>query len=257
MDPYLEQPAFWSSFHSRLIVALADTLAPLLRPNYYVEVETRTYLDSAEEGTVFIGVPDAVVLSRRQATSETEPSRPTQGRTLAVQPQPQPVRLPMPTEIKERYLEIREVGTEAVITVVEVLSPKNKRRGLGRSLYEEKRQRILGSQSHLVEIDLLRADEPLPLVGTVPAGDYRILVSRAKQRPQAELYLVTVRDPLPKFALPLKAPEEECLVDLSSIFAGVYDRASYDLRIDYTQPPPPPPFLEADQTWIAALLAAT
>jgi hypothetical protein len=36
MDPYLEQPTFWSSFHSRLIVALADAIAPQLRPRYYV-----------------------------------------------------------------------------------------------------------------------------------------------------------------------------------------------------------------------------
>ncbi|PSN17406.1 hypothetical protein C7271_17910, partial [filamentous cyanobacterium CCP5] len=35
MDPYLEQAAYWSSFHSRLIVALADDLAPRLRPRYY------------------------------------------------------------------------------------------------------------------------------------------------------------------------------------------------------------------------------
>jgi hypothetical protein len=28
MNPYLEQPAFWSSFHTRLMVAIADTVAP-------------------------------------------------------------------------------------------------------------------------------------------------------------------------------------------------------------------------------------
>jgi Protein of unknown function (DUF4058) len=43
MDPYLEQPTLWASFHSRLIVATlavsakqrADALAPSLRPKYY------------------------------------------------------------------------------------------------------------------------------------------------------------------------------------------------------------------------------
>jgi hypothetical protein len=65
MDPYLEQPAFWSSFHSRLIVALADALAPQLRPRYYVEVETRTYTDTPDGGEVLVGIPDAVVLSRQ------------------------------------------------------------------------------------------------------------------------------------------------------------------------------------------------
>lgn len=42
MDPYLEQPTFWSSFHSRLIVAIADAIEPQLSSEYYIEVETRT-----------------------------------------------------------------------------------------------------------------------------------------------------------------------------------------------------------------------
>ncbi len=39
MDPYLEQPIFWSSFHSRLIVAIADAIEPQLSSQYYIEVE--------------------------------------------------------------------------------------------------------------------------------------------------------------------------------------------------------------------------
>lgn len=246
MDPYLEQATFWSSFHSRLIVALADALAPQLRPRYYVEVETRTYTDSPEEGEVLVGVPDAVVLSR-QATAMPLAKSP---RTLTVQPIPQQVTLPIPTEIKERYLEIREAGSNAVITLIEVLSPKNKRLGKGRNVYQEKRQAILASASHLVEIDLLRGDLPLPMEGNIQLADYRILLSRAESRPSADLYAVTVRDPLPCFPLPLQASDELVLVDLSAIVSGVYDRASYDLRIDYTQPPPPPAFSEDDQIWI-------
>jgi hypothetical protein len=117
MNPYLEQPIFWSEFHSRLIVAMADALAPKLLPKYYIGVETRTYLGFADE------------------------------------------------ELLKRYLEVRETKTDAVITVIEILSPKNKRKGKGRSVYEQKRHSILGSMSHLVEIDLLRADEPMAMKG--------------------------------------------------------------------------------------------
>jgi hypothetical protein len=250
MDPYLEQPTFWSSFHSRLIVALADALAPQLRPRYYVEVETRTYTDTPDGGELLVGIPDAVVLAGRPTPAASEPRGVTRGGTIAVQPPPQQVTLPVPTEIKERYLEVREIGSDAVITVVEVLSPKNKRLGQGRTLYENKRQQILGSGSHLVEIDLLRGDAPLPMQGVVQLAHYHILVSRSEQRPQADLYTVTVRDRLPSFPLPLKGADEVVLVDLSAIVQGVYDRASYDLRIDYTQPPPPPAFTEADQAWM-------
>jgi hypothetical protein len=250
MDPYLEQPTFWPSFHSRLIVALADALAPQLRPRYYVEVETRTYTDTPDGGELLVGIPDAVVLAGRPTPANSEPRGGTRGGMIAVQPLPQQVTLPIPTETKERYLEIREVGSDAVITVIEVLSPKNKRLGQGRTFYENKRQQILASGSHLVEIDLLRGDAPLPMQGVVQLADYHILVSRSEQRPQADLYAVTVRDRLPNFPLPLKEPEEAVLVDLSAIVQGVYDRASYDLRIDYTQLPPPPAFSEADQAWM-------
>jgi hypothetical protein len=254
MDPYLEQPTFWSSFHSRLIVALADALAPQLRPRYYVEVETRTYTDIPDGGELLVGIPDAVVLAGKPSAPGLAASPASKGGNIAVQSVPQRVTLPMPTEVKERYLEVREVGSDAVITVVEVLSPKNKRQGKGRTLYEDKRQLILGSGSHLVEIDLLRGDTPLPMQGAMQLAHYHILVSRAESRPQADLYAVTVRSPLPSFPLPLKEVGESVVVDLSAIFQGVYDRASYDLRLDYTQPPPPPAFGEADQTWMRELL---
>jgi hypothetical protein len=57
----------------------------------------------------------------------------------------------MPLEIRERYLEIREGGSEVVITVMELLSPKNKQAGEGRNAYEQKRRSILGSSTHLFD----------------------------------------------------------------------------------------------------------
>ncbi|MGK7890255.1 MAG: DUF4058 family protein [Leptolyngbyaceae cyanobacterium] len=257
MDPYLEQPAFWSSFHSRLIVAIADTLAPQLRPTYFVEVEMRTYDDITEDG-LLIGIPDAVVLAgTHQSPSQPYRSQPSQeiAPDRAVNSgQPQTVTLPMPEEVKERYLEVREVGSNEVITVIEVLSPKNKRQGKSRTLYQKKRQGILSSPSHLIEIDLLRANSAMPMQGVTHLPHYHVLVSRAEQRPQADLYTARVRDPLPEFPLPLKSPDESVWVDLQAIASGVYERASYDLRIDYSQPVPPPAFSGEDQAWIATIL---
>lgn len=252
MDPYLEQPTFWSSFHSRLIVAIADTLAPQLRPHYFIEVETRTYTDTPDD-ELLVGIPDAVVLT---SVAQRNPPQPESASTPAIERRfpPQTVTLPMPTKIKERYLTVREVGSNAVIAVIEVLSPKNKRKGKGRTVYEEKRQTILSSASHLIEIDLLRGDSPMPMQGAVKLAHYHVLVSRAEQRPQATLYAATICDPLPEFPVPLRATDEAVLVNLQAIFSGVYERASYDLRIDYSQPLPPPSFSDSDTAWIASLL---
>ncbi len=245
MDPYLEQPAFWSSFHSRLIVAIADVVAPYIRPKYYIEVETRTYLDDADDG-ILVRIPNAVVLSST-LDRELLPSVET---LVAVETRPQKVRLPMVTEVRERYLEVRESGTDAVVTVMEILSPKNKRKGKGRVIYEQKRRTILQSASHLIEIDLLRGDEPMPMIDEDPVMDYRLLVSRSEQRPFADLYGFSLRAAIPTFPLPLKAEDAEPNINLQQIFTDLYERAGYDYRLDYRQAPPLPNLSPDDQQWL-------
>ncbi|MGI0495301.1 DUF4058 family protein [Alkalinema pantanalense CENA528] len=247
MNPYLEQPAFWHEFHNRLIVAISDALTPSLQPKYYMAVETRTYIDT-DNPELLVGIPDAIVLTASNAPLLTHPV------TAVTQPHPKQICLPMPVEVKERYLEVREVGTHQVVTVIEVLSPKNKRKGEGRVTYEKKRQRVLCSSSHLVEIDLLRENIAMPMIGVEEASDYRIVVSRASHRPMADLYGFQVRDPIPSFSLPLQSHDPELTVDLQAILLGVYDRGSYQFRIDDHQPVPPPKLSEVDQQWVDALL---
>jgi len=150
---------------------------------------------------------------------------------------------------------VREVGTHQVITVIEVLSPKNKRKGEGQTAYEKKRQRVLGSSSHLIEIDLLRENAPMPMIGIEETSDYRMVVSRATTRPMADLYEFQLREQIPSFSLPLKPNEPELAVDLQVISLGVYDRGNYYLRIDHYQTVPLPKLSKSDQQWVDELLA--
>ncbi|PSN13996.1 hypothetical protein C7293_13470 [filamentous cyanobacterium CCT1] len=240
MDPYLEQQGLWPEFHNRLLVAIADVLGPQLRPKYRVAIEKRVYQDAAAD--LQIGRPDAAVF---RATSEANLAPQRQGQIVV---EPVMVELPMPEEITERFLEIREVGTEAVVTTLELLSPSNKRAGKGRQLYEAKRLKVLGSQTHLVEIDLIRAFGPLPLRGATAASLYRIVVSRVEQRPLAALYGFNLSDPIPSFPVPLQADDRPVWVDLQDLVNGLYDRASYDLAINYSQDPIPP-LSPTDAVW--------
>jgi hypothetical protein len=258
IDPYLEHPVFWSSFHTRLMVAIADALAPDLRPRYYVDVETRTYQElegeEAEEDELLVGIPDTAVLSTHAVQPASEDlEQETRGGTLT-QNRPQSITLPIPSMVKERYLTVRETGNDSVITVIEVLSPKNKQKGKGRSAYERKRGRILGSMSHLIEIDLLRGYVPMTMSGVVQPTDYRIMVSRAAQRPKADLYGFNLSESIPGFPLPLKPEDVEPIVDLQAIITGVYERAGYGDRIDYCQSVPAPALSPAQQQWVDSLL---
>ena len=142
--------------------------------------------------------------------------------------------------------------TAAVVTVVELLSPKNKRFGEGRQAYERKRQQVLASVTHLVEIDLLRGGQPLPILGD-RKSDYRILISRGDRRPSADLYAFGVRQEIPRFFLPLALGDVEPLVDLQTLLKGIYDRARYHLAVDY-QKQTQPPLSEEDATWADVLM---
>ncbi|WP_081748034.1 DUF4058 family protein [Leptolyngbya sp. PCC 6406] len=38
MNPYLDQPDYWSDFHNQLVAAIARSLVPVLLPKYRVVV---------------------------------------------------------------------------------------------------------------------------------------------------------------------------------------------------------------------------
>lgn len=248
MNPYLENSELWSAVHNRLIVAIADDLVDRLSEKYRVEIEKRTYF-SSEEDSLLVGIPDVVVVADKTA----KPSSSNATRSLLVQPEK--VTVPLAEEVNERYLEIREVGTGTVVTVIELLSPKNKRSGEGRIAYERKRNRVLASATHLVEIDLLRGGKPFP-IKSENLGDYRILICRGDRRPNADLYAFSLRQPIPPVPIPLMPHEIEPILNLQPLLDRIYDKGRYHLAIDYTQPPQPP-LSDKDTQWAQTLLSQT
>ena len=226
MDPYLERSDLWPQVHNRLIIAIADTLTPQIAPRYRASIEERIYM--ADQPMEAVGITDvAVVPGQTESPAEfmAEPG-------VATLPKPLMVEVPMPMEVKERFLTIRATQNNEVVSVIEILSPSNKRIGLGRQTYKTKRQQILGSETSLVEIDLLRGGEPMPVFGPL-TETYRILVSRGAERPKAELYSFGLREVIPAFPVPLRLEDAEPTVQLQQLLEEVYERARFDLAIDY------------------------
>lgn len=248
MNPYLEHPVLWREIHKRLIVAIADYLSPQVRPVFIVVIQERVYKD-VDYDAVFVDNRD-VAVKDSQITEKSEKGNIT---VAASEVKPIKVTLPIPETFRESYLEIRDVNTKKIITVIEVLSPGNKRSDEGRKAYNKKRLEVLGSASNLIEIDLLRDGKPMDILDNHIQSDYSILVSSYYKRPIAYLYPFNLNQNIPKFPLPLYKGDKEPIVDLQELINGIYERASYDLVIDYSQEPVPK-LSEENKVWVDGVL---
>lgn len=206
-------------------------ILPQVRPGYIVKIDEHVYIHerSAEERG-FVGRADGAV-----TRSDVPPSRPPTGVLEA----PAHGRLPVAIDVERlSFVEIRDRRDRQVVTVIELLSPSNKRNGADREQYLAKRRQLCASNVHLVEIDLLRGGSRLPLED-LPDCDYCILVSRAEERPQAGIWPLRLRERLPVIPIPLRAPDADARLDLQEALNHLYDAAGYEDYI-YTGSPHPP-----------------
>jgi hypothetical protein len=249
MDPYLEAPAGWQEFHSRFINTISDFLVPQLRPRYAVHIERYVYLTALDAEAPHLR-PDVSV-------AQTSPEAPrTEGAVATLTEIATAILVPLPDieEVRHYFLEIRELTTQRVVTVIEMLSPFNKRMGDGRTEYLRRRNAILNSDAHLIELDLLREGERVPMGKPLPPADYYAIVSRSYRRPMAEVYAWTVRQKMPTIPVPLLWGEPDVPLDLQGVLTTVYDRAGYDYRLPYDRDPEPPLRAE-DAAWAREIIA--
>jgi hypothetical protein len=149
------------------------------------------------------------------------------------------------------FLEVRDRQDRELVTVIELLSPSNKRPGDDRKQYLAKRRELFRSPAHLVEIDLLRGWPPMPL-NQRPACDYAVLVSRAERRPASQFWPIGLRDRLPNIPIPLRAPDGDARVDLQVVLQSTFDGTGYEYFI--YDGSPEPPLAPEDEEWARQFL---
>lgn len=245
MDPYIEGQG-WLGFCTQYIAQLQRILAPLVRPHYLVFIEEYVYLVAdPETGRIR---PDALVVERR---SSTPPTSPGAAGGVAVPEAPVMLRLPQVEVERQVYLEVRRRDTGRVVCVIEVLSPINKARGFGQQEYLAKRAAVLQSSAHLVEIDLLRGGERLPMEQPLPPATYYVIISHADLRPDCGVWPIRLQDRLPTIPVPLGDDALPVSLDLQAALDTVYDAAVYADMLDYSQGTEPP-LSPADAAWAEA-----
>lgn len=189
MNPYLEQDDVWHDFHKGLIPYISEVIVPQVRPGYIVKLDEHVYIHerSAAEreflGRADLGVARGdVPLPSRQGTQVLD--APFHGR------------IPVAVDVEKlSFVEIRDRRDRQLVTVLELLSPPNKRPGPDREQYLAKRRQLLAGNVHLVEIDLLRGGPRMP-VEDLPDCDYCIVVSRVEKRPDVGIWPIRLRERL-------------------------------------------------------------
>ena len=226
MDPHLER-SDWEDFHTRMINAISDAIVDPLGDRYLPRIERRIYVETHPPLPPQLRVADVAVV---ESPGWSAPSVDSAAAVM------EPVTLPLapPIERREAYLEIRDLESSRVVTVIEVLSPTNKRPGSeGLQQYQDKRNAILRTNTHFVEIDLLLVGQSWELPG-MPPGDYAALVARGNRRSSVDVYRWPRDRQLPTIPIPLIDPDPDVPLDLQAVFNTVYDRARYDRSIDYS-----------------------
>lgn len=247
MDPFIEGQK-WRNFHHSVISQIRDDLQSRLRPRYFVDIEENVYL-AREDGDLHkVVVPDLYVTKHEGWLDSID-------RTVAVATEPAVLTLPEIESQVEAFLLIRAAGNDEVVTVIEVLSPTNKRTKDGRTEYLKKRYEILHSDANLVEIDLLRGGQRLPTVERLPTADYYAFITRVEKRPKVEVYGWPLEKRIPTIPIPLAEGDPDALLDLQSVVDATYDRAGFDFILKYDRPLDPP-LSESQQRWADDLLRA-
>jgi hypothetical protein len=247
MDPYLEDREYWRGFHHYLADEIVKHLNPLIVPKYYADVDVHTSMEEVSLGTLHTSFPDAVVLEMR-------PEQPIGGVAVAIPDAPIHRAVEISGQLKLRTAQVYETGTKRVVTSIEILSPANKT-GEGFQKYRQKRSRLLRSAIHLIEIDLLRGGRrPGWEVDDPPLDtEYVVLVNRAQEGDIriSSIWPVALNDKLPIVPVPLLEGDPDVPLELSQVFASIYDSYYYALRIDYAKPVPPPELRSEMQAWLA------
>lgn len=249
MDPYLESPAFWRDFHDSLVIYCRDSLNDLLPDNYEARVEERLNLvESPDEASREV-ISDVSV-----GQMHPLPSRVPVATHPALTREPVSVGLPILDEARDAYIEVLQRPDRSLISVVEVLSPWNKK-GPDRRVYLLKRNALLRQPVHLIELDLLIGGSRLPMSEPLPRGDYYAFVSRDGERTHSEVYAWALDQSLPAIRVPLKPPDGDLLLNLQTVFTTTYDRGRYLRSLGY-QGPPPLPLPEQVLRWVDEVLAS-
>ena len=107
--------------------------------------------------------------------------------------------------------------------------------------------------ANLVELDLLRGGQRMPMLDPWPSSPYTLLVARSNKAPSCLVWPAYFQRPLPSIPVPLLKPDPDIMLNLQAMIDAIYARSRYGRSIDYSQLLVPALSPE-DSTWLAERL---
>ena len=246
MDPYLEP--HWPDVHGKLVTYAADALNAQLPEDLIARTEERVAIEA--ESDVFAGLAPDVRVFETIGANAPEADVDGGGRLA-------PYRLLAIAEpLTERFIEIIDPTGDKLVTVIEFVSPANKR-GKGLKSFVRKRSTLLSGGANFVEIDLVRTGNWRALLRPQRCPPKLLSPYRAAIRVPTEplaVYLqpISLRTPLPSVNIPLREGEPTSQLALQPLLEKAYQNGKYARTIDYSSPLEPP--LEPDDAQWAQVL---
>ena len=231
MDPYLEP--HWLDVHTSLVAGARRALNKELPSGLVARVEERVSVESESEVDRKLG-PDVRVF---------EPA-PASGRAAVAQIDAPFVLEATDDPIIERFVRIVDHDGK-LITVIEFLSPTNKRQP-GRHQFRVNRRQLIASGVNFVEIDLVRAGNWRRLMSPnvcppAAVAAYRIIVYVPRRHEDdtlnGYLFPAPIDTPLPDVPVPLRSDDPVVQLHLQPLLNEVYDEGRYAVTLRYDRPP--------------------
>ncbi len=246
MDPYLEGE-MWQEFHETFANAIRAALITQLRPKYVALLAKRYVIDQPGLGilqpTDWVVYPDVHIVRPSHLPASGQPSM---GGVAVMEPTVE-MRSPVLEEIPVLSIEVRDVAERRLVTLIEILSPVNKR-GQGFREYTERRLELMQTATHILEIDLLTQGQRIQLIGQLPSAPYYVFLSRVQRRPRTQVWAIPLQDPLPRVPVPLLPPDDDVVLDLQAALDACFDLVGYEYLLDY-QVEPPAGLNEEERSW--------
>jgi Protein of unknown function (DUF4058) len=220
VDPWAEAGRYFQQLHAEMISTLMlQTQDTLIEMGYSIGREASLQITERREPDIYI----------EQEINNVQPpvswNYPQAAASVLAEPG---------ISIEEQLFELEalhiiEVETGDLVTIIEIISPKNKEsQGIIRDYIQNRRHFVRDKGVNVVELDLTRSVKRLLDDGVVKAYPYNVAVHLPRQK--ARLIGIAYGESLKRLALPLRA--EVIPVELQSAYDQAYQQASIAMHIE-------------------------